>query len=156
MENLWSAAIGGIIVSLVNAFLSSLKDNKRDTISRYNVIRIELSKVCGSCAIIKNTSSDKSDLKLNAMNQCEASLSLLKLNLVEEGATIQNNISELAQNLMLKADEYSSRKGQDNAGDYLSAYYSIEKDLISAVGKIVKYSSSRESILRIVNKIFLR
>lgn len=156
MGTFWSAALGGIIVSIVNAVLSSFKDERKDNISRQNLIRKELSRFCGYCATIKNSSSENKEAKFEAKNQCEASLSMLKLNLVEEGLPFQEKISKIAQDLMLKADEYSNHKEQDNAGEYLSAYYRIEKELISSVGELFKPSSVTKTIEKKFKAVFGR
>ena len=156
MGTFWSAALGGIIVSIVNAVLNFLKDERKDNISRQNLIRLELSRFCGYCATIKNSSSDNKEAKFEAKNQCEASLAMLKLNLVEEGISFQDNISKIVQDLMLKADEYSNHKDQDNAGEYLSAYYRIENELISSVGELFKPISFFKSIEKRLKATFKR
>jgi len=146
MEQFFSAIIGGTVVVAVNAYFNKQHEIAKENNNRLNLLREEISNFCGYCAAIKNSRGLES-IKSDAKRNCEASIAMLKLLLVEEGEDKQNKITNHASNLMLKADEYSNRFKEDHSGDYLSKYYEIESAMMDELSTILFRRSTKKNYI---------
>jgi hypothetical protein len=148
LSSLLTGIVGGTIGAAITFLFNSIESAEGAKRDRFNMLRKEVSKISKNCASMKNL-PDKNHSKSEFQNQCEASLSMINLLLVEEGVSAQGRTKELVEDFMLKAESCIGYKEKER--NVLTPYYESEKELHLHIAQLIK-DANRSNIRKIYEK----